>query len=382
MKILQIVTYISPDGAYGGPVRVAINQAKALTELGHEVVVAAGAGGFAGPLPHEFDGYPVQLFPARRVTSKAGFAGVFSPALLCWLLNALRYADVVHVHMGRDLVTLPAALIARLTGKPLVVQTHGMIRQSKRRLAKPLDALVTCPILRRAAIVLHLTELEKSKLTDIAGKNLNFYSLRNGVNATDMRAEEQVFGESKNPEVLFLARLHRRKRPMQMVSAAAKLIAKYPHMRFKLVGPDEGEAASVERAIKEYGLEHAVAWEGPIDPLGTGQRMSKASIFALPSTNEPYPMAILEAMAYGLPVVLTDSCGLAPIVEEFNCGVVCDSTSESFEAALDTLMRDSQKRITMGRNSVRVVQDLNSMQAVGEELSGIYRNALAFHLGE
>lgn len=79
MRILSVVTLVSPDGAFGGPVRVALNQATALRELGHDVTLAAGGRGFDEP-PTELDGVPVRLFPARTVVPGIGFAGLSSPA--------------------------------------------------------------------------------------------------------------------------------------------------------------------------------------------------------------------------------------------------------------------------------------------------------------
>lgn len=67
MRILHVVTLLGPDGAYGGPARVALNQSAALIDRGHEVTVAAGTRGFR-VTPNRVDGVPVQLFPPARTS--------------------------------------------------------------------------------------------------------------------------------------------------------------------------------------------------------------------------------------------------------------------------------------------------------------------------
>ncbi|WP_186374956.1 glycosyltransferase [Kocuria rosea] len=370
-----MVAYISPDGAYGGPVRVAVNQAKALTDLGHEVVLAAAAGGFDGPLPTSFDGFPVRLFPARQLIPGTGFAGLVSPRLAAWLPSILKRVDVVHIHLARDLITLPAALNTLLFQKALLVQTHGMVDQTEKRLAKPLDAFLTRPVLRASKAVLHLTEQEKKDLTEVAGPSLNLQQLPNAVPVPDVPAVEQQQGPVARPEVLFLARIHERKRPVHFVRAALKLTTMWPQTRFTLVGPDEGEGEAVRRMISE-GQHHApVQWSGPLPPDRTIDRMRSASIYALPSVDEPFPMSVLEAMALGLPVVVTDTCGLAPLVIQCDAGLVADSTQDSFTDALETLLRNPEARARMGANGRGAVKKHCSTAEIGRELVNAYINA-------
>ncbi|WP_336650557.1 glycosyltransferase [Kocuria rosea] len=376
MRILQVVTFISPDGAYGGPVRVAVNQAKALTALGHDVVVAAAADGFEGSLPAEFDGFSVRLFPARKLVPKVGFAGLTSPGLLHWLTHAIQAADVVHVHLARDLVSLPAAAIALLAGKPLVVQTHGMIDRTNKKLAVPLDRLLTRPILRRAIQVLYLTDRERQDLVHVAGEQLALMHLPNGVTVPDTQAIEQIEGVQKSPEVLFLARLHSRKRPLYFARAAVTLARRWPHASFSIVGPDEGEGAAVTAAIAEKHPHAPISWSGSMEPARTLARMGCASVYALPSTDEPFPMAVLEAMSIGVPVVVTQSCGLAPFVVEHQAGVVCDHSQESLNEALEKLLANPELRITMGTNARAAVQKSHSMHMVASRLLQSYGDAM------
>ncbi|WP_298582737.1 glycosyltransferase [uncultured Kocuria sp.] len=376
MKILQVVTYISPDGAYGGPVRVAINQAKALTELGHDVLVAAASGGFKGPLPTEFDGFPVRLFPARKVIPNSGFAGLTSPGLLHWLSRAMRGADVVHVHLARDLVTLPSALLTLLANKPLVVQTHGMIDRTDNPLAVPLDWFLTRRVLGTARTVLYLTERERQDLRDVAGQHLVLRHLPNGVDLSADDVAERAVDTGTVAEVLYLARLHSRKRPKAFVEAAKVLLNSGISASFKLVGPDEGEASEVQHTIEESGFSDHITYEGFLGPGETQARLKECDIYVLPSVDEPFPMSVIEAMAAGKPVVITDTCGLSEQIVAADAGFVVDGSGSALAESIRELVNNGPLRSKMGAAARGLVERQFDLRRIGADLDTLYRDVL------
>lgn len=369
MRIIQVATLITPDGAYGGPVRVAVNQTRALLNAGHEVVMAAAARGFKGVLPNTFDGVPAKLFPARNIP-KLGFAGTFSPSLLEWLRRAAQTADVLHIHMGRDFVTLPAAAIAARRGTPYVTQTHGMIAPSSHIFSGPVDAFWTKRALNGANRVLYLTNTERSGLLDLGTNEQKLQELPNGVPA--LTAPSPL---SRDVEVLFLARLHTRKRPLMFIEMAKRLQARFPAARFVLVGPDEGEGSSVRSAIAASGMGDRLSWEGPVEPHDAAARIGKSSIYVLPSIDEPFPMAVLEAMSLGKPVVITDTCGLADAVTTAGAGVVTGPDIESLTTAVADLLASHPKRQETATNAQRLARERFGMDAIVRKLSEIYSEA-------
>lgn len=371
MRILSVVTLISPDGAYGGPVRVAVNQAAALIAAGHQVTVAAGTRGYQQP-PTELDGVGLRLFPVRTILPGTGFAGLAAPGMLRWLRRSASDFDVAHIHLARDLVTLPAAARVRKAGVPYFVQTHGMIDPSTNPLAGPLDAMLTIRLLRGASGVFHLTGFEREQLRAVAG-DLTFEPLPNGVPATEA-------GPKLSPplEVLYLARLAPRKRPVAFVEAAVQVSRRHPGTRFRLVGPDEGEGPRVEAAVhaaRESGVD--IAWEGPIPPSQTIDRMRRAGVYVLPSVDEPYPMSVLEALSVGRPVVLTDTCGLAGFVAEHQAGRVVDATAEQLSAAISSLLDDPDAAAATGIRGRAAVRTELAMPAIAERLAQRYSAAVA-----
>jgi glycosyltransferase involved in cell wall biosynthesis len=373
MRVLQVVTLLSPDGAFGGPARVALNQSAELLALGHNVTVAAACRGFpAGPT--ELDGVPVQLFDVRSLIPDIGLPWMTSPGLAKWFRNHAVDYDVVHIHFGRDLVVLPVARLARRKGIPYVLQTHGMVTPSTNPLATPLDIVWTRKILRAARAVLALTDLERAQLEQVARTRLRLVDLPNGV--PDYPAATIGPGP---PEVLFVARMHARKRPLVFAEMARVLLDDGIDARFALVGPDGGEGPALRAAIDG---DSRISWEGALAPADVPKRLAKARVYVLPSVREPYPMAVLEAMAVGVPVVVPSDCGLAPVVARADCGIVVlartssgDATGEqpsAFAAAVTSILSEPDLARMMGERGRRTAHTEFGMRAIAERLTAIY----------
>jgi glycosyltransferase involved in cell wall biosynthesis len=372
VRILHIVTLVSPDGAYGGPVRVAGNQAAALRSLGHQVVVTAGRRGYPDRGPTSLGDAPLRTFPAHLAVPGVGFSGLMAPGLQRFLRRELSQVDIVHVHLARDLIMLPAVRLARGRGVPYVLQTHGAIVVSDHPLARPLDRWVTRDVLRDAAAVLHLTPEERVGLLAVAGGPLPLTQLGNGVPLVANPPPPPA-----HPEVLFLARLAPRKRPTLFARVARRLLEEGVDASFVLVGPDEGEGDAVRAEIAAVGDADKLRWEGPLDPDATSDRLARASLAVLPSVDEPYPMSVLEALAVGRPVIVTDSCGLAPAVAEEGCGRVVDSTEEGFEAAVRGWLADPAEQARTSAQALRAARERFSMDAVASTLAGVYAEAVS-----
>jgi len=346
MKIAHVVTLVSPDGAFGGPVRVATNLAKAMQDAGHEVMILGAFRGYKEP-PTSVEGVPVRLFRAQQALPGLGFSGLVAPSLMGYLNKHIADFNVVHVHLARDLITLPVAMLARKKRIPYVLQTHGMVDPSTRRLANMLDTVGTRMALRGAYVLFHLTQQERVDLEQVAlTKELPLVSLPNGVPRSDFQADAQ-----SGREVLFLARIQARKRPLIFVEAAIALHDEFPETRFTLVGADEGEAPSVLARIESAGAQDYVSWEGSLEPEKTLERMSRASVYVLPSVNEPFAMTVLEAMSIGLPSIVTNTCGLIPQLHNPNAIAVVDDSLDALVAQLRRLLSDHTARGLLGRQA-------------------------------
>ncbi|RPK82970.1 Glycogen synthase [Streptomyces sp. ADI97-07] len=324
MKVLHIVTLHTPDHAFGGPTRVALNLSKVQRAHGDDARIMALGDGFGGALPREVEGVPAHLFQARHLLPVFEVSGITSGALLRTARRMMRGADLVHVHLMRDLVTLPAALLALATRTPLVVQTHGMVDPTEKRVAQLTDLLGVRTVLRRADAVLHLTETERVDVNAVAAPVAltNTVRLVNGVRPQEGKPAREP---GRPPTVLFLARIQERKRPEDFVGAMPAVLAKYPDARFVLAGPDTGALPGTLALARRLGVLDSLDHVGPLgheEVLAAGRR---ADVYVLPSIEEPLGVSVLEAMSVGTPAVITRTCGLGPDVAAAGAGRVIDS---------------------------------------------------------
>jgi glycosyltransferase involved in cell wall biosynthesis len=381
MRILHIVTLITPDGAYGGPARVALNQASALVALGHEVVVAAGYSGYATP-PESIGAVPTRLFRAHTAVPGVGYAGVAAPAMTRWLSGNAADFDIAHVHLARDLVAIPAANRLRRNRIPFVVQPHGMITPDSHPLASTVDRLWTTRLLRSADNVLHLNDREAADLTAVGGPGLVLTQLDNGVPTEGTGA---AHAPGTLPEVLFMARLHPRKRPETFARVAVELLRGGVRARFTLVGPAEGAESEVDailRAARDDGFGPDVLRRDPaIAPGEVPQRMAQAAVYVLPARLEPFGMTIVEALAQGVPVVIGGDGGLAEFVTRHECGTVVDGSVDSYVSAVGEMLAEPERAALMGQRGRAAVSSELSIGRVGAELAAIYSSVVAGTLG-
>lgn len=369
MKALHAVTLHTPTQAFGGPVRVAVNLTGGLAAHGvHSRIVALGAG-FAGPLPDDVDGRPARLYPARRVLPGAGFSGITSPSLLVGARRLVRDADIVHVHLARDLVTLPIALAALSARRPLVVQTHGMVDPSDKALAKVLDAVAVRRVLRRAHAVLHLTAYEREGLDAVLGGRDpgNGVRLVNGVPPQDRRPRPEG-----PPRVLYLARMQARKRPADFVAAVPEVLRRHPDARFVMAGADEGELGAALKLAGELGVAGSVDYLGSLAPGAVLGELRRAHVHVLPSVDEPFPMSVLEALAMGVPSVVRPANGLADDLVRSGAGLVAPEPGHLAGAVLALL------EPAAGDAASRAAWELSrtsfSLDAVTDRLHTLYRS--------
>lgn len=335
MRVLHLVTLVSTDGAFGGPLRVAMNQAAELRARGHQVEIAAGWREAAAP-PTDLEGTPARLFRSTALVPPLGFSGLVSPPMLRWLRRHARQFDLVHVHAGRDLTTVSAMAVLASLHVPYVTQTHGMVPPDDRAMARVLDGVLVRRLLRRARARLVLTAREEEELRALLGPSTPLDRVMNGVSLPAVvppRPRHAV------PQVLFCARLHPRKRPVVFVEVAKALLDRGVTADFALVGPDEGELPAVLARIHDLGLEQAVRYEGALPYDQVPARLAAADVYVLPSVDEPFPMSLLEALSLGVPSVCTDSFGVADLLRTTGAAVVSapdvPSLAEAVVSALE-----------------------------------------------
>jgi glycosyltransferase involved in cell wall biosynthesis len=372
VRALHVVTLHTPDNAFGGPMTVAANLCGELRRRGDDAVLLTMGRGFGRSLPDSVQGVPAVVPPGYRLAPQLGMSGILSPGALRRAVRLVRQADVVHVHLARDLLTAPVAALALQAGTPLVLQTHGMVDPSDKRLAGVLDALLMRRVLRGAGALLYLTELERTQLLEVLGDPApqTLCRLVNGVAPAARRSLPEG-----SPVVSYIARFQERKRPGDLVRAFGAVLEARPDARLVLAGPDEGELAATLNLVSTLGLQGAVEYVGALNHDGVLDLLRRSSAYVLPAVDEPFPMSVLEALSVGVPTVVTTSNGLAGDIQQAGAGRVVGGPDQLAGAVLSLLEPGANETASRAAHQLSVRSF--SLSAVTDTLQDVYGRVVA-----
>ncbi len=360
LKVLQVVTLITEKNKYGGPASVALdihNRPPLNTQI---ETYSTREGKSRSP---SLDIQGLQLFSAFRLLPISKFSVLVSFGMLRSFVKHSEKWDLVHIHLSRDLITLPVAIICSLRKIPFIIHSHGMLETRHKILASMMDKLFLKRIVQKAHKIVFLTNHERQ------------YFQENFSVGTDLLAHLPNSVPSQLPKkkkradvftVLFAARLHKRKRPVDFLRIAATF--NQGNVQFRMIGADDGELESVLEYEKRTSLTN-FKYLGQLTRNQVIENLAAAHILVLPSENEPYPVSVLESISVGTPVVVTKSCGLAREIQMSGSGMVVDvGQIEQFENAINAI---SENWIYYSENSLRA-SELFSRDLFNEKLGKIY----------
>ncbi len=312
IKILHVINDISADMRYGGPAMNCLRHSQFLESEKTEVTVW----GTYSSLPLTYKGKSkiflanTILFPRYRFTFQFGIKNFGS------LVKAIKKSDVIHVHFARELNPVLASVLALLLGKKLILQTHGMIVQNPSSLYKIWDILFTNRIFARASLVLPLQRIEELDLRKFPIKR--FLVVPNGIEIDlDIPLAQTRKG------IVFISRIHERKRPDIFVSAAAIIERDGYVGGVSIYGEDAGFRIKLLELLEFY---KSTDWyKGGISHRQALEILSGSELLILPSHHEPFPMVVLESLVAGTPVIIMNDCGIADMVSKLDSLFVCSS---------------------------------------------------------
>ncbi|MBF4629722.1 glycosyltransferase [Clavibacter michiganensis subsp. phaseoli] len=370
MKILHIVPLIDDAASYGGPVRNTFRQSEAQVKYGHSVHVLSLWKG-PGPRPTAKWKIPLVTFGYVKLPLHK-LASLWSLSALLWVyLRASRY-DVVHLHAGRDLWVLAAALVLRIRRVPYVWQTHGMLAPRSNLSMRLYDTLLTRPAVAGAASFMYLTPYEKRDLEGFAHLRRSVLIV-NGVDSPAQRPPEGL--SAGGLRVVFASRLHERKRAIDLVDAAAQLLSEGHDIEVDIYGPDEGALPALLKRIESVDATGKIRYSGALPYEAVRAKLSEFNTFVLPSVNEPFPNALLESLATGLASVCTTSCGLAPYVSQARAGAVVAPGPDGIARALRELALTPALRSEYAERGLELVRREFSMASIAQKMIVEYEEA-------
>lgn len=167
--------------------------------------------------------------------------------------------------------------------------------------------------------------------------------------------------EKRDPTILFLSNLLREKGVMELLDACAILRDQHIGFRCLVAGqPGDITANEFETAVRTRGIGDLVEYVGPVFGEKKKELYRMASIFAFPTyyRSECFPLVLLEAMSYGLPIVSTAEGAISEILIDGENGLLCERKSApDLALQLSKLLADQDKRVKMGRVARKLVED-------------------------
>lgn len=288
-------------------------------------------------------------------------------------------SDVVHVHGIWTSHAVATVRLARRHRKPLVVSAHGMLDEwalgQKRWKKVPYAAIVERRNLRAADCLRALTSVEADSYRAFGLRN-PIAIVPNGVSIpehVDANAFLDRYPHLRGQRLLlFVGRLHPKKGVDLLVDAWRQICARFPDVHLVLAGPDEGglKLAGLERDRIDPGARITVT--GLLCAEQKWALLASGSVFALPSFSEGLSMAVLEALAAGLPVVMTRGCNFRE-AEHLESTFMTEPAVRTLRESLESvLLRPAGELRSRGAAGARFVRSHYSWRSVGDRMADTY----------
>jgi glycosyltransferase involved in cell wall biosynthesis len=176
--------------------------------------------------------------------------------------------------------------------------------------------------------------------------------------------------------ILFLGRLHHKK-GLDLLAAAFKFLHEsLPDAHLVVAGPDGGAGAKFAQQVSRFGLSNQVHLVGPLYGKDKYAALRSAACFCLPSRQEGFSVAILEAMACRLPVVISEACHFQEVAEA-GAGRVVALDPNEIATALHELLDDRDRGRQMGEAGYQLVRSCYTWPQIAKQCIAAYERVIA-----
>ena len=369
MRILMLTDNFPP--MLGGIAEFLVNICRQLVAHDHHVEVF-----FWG---QELDNSPRFEFPVRRFNIKPGNKAssircALSIAQAC--LAKRRTIDLVFLGHLTSLQGFGALLLNRLAGKPLVILCHG--NDAMYYLSHSMkDRIIARWLLTRGNLILTNSNATRAQLVTDGVSSSRIRVFSPGVDTRLFRPGPpspsimEKYGLQGKKVILTVGRLVKNKNHASVIRALASIHGDTNDVVY-LIPSDGEEKPNLESLARELGIEKRVIFIGHISPNELLLLYRSSYIFALPSIAEGFGIAVLEAMACGLPVVVSNYGGPLDYVENGRTGFMVNPTDVgSIAKALHQLLTDKEQAWAMGLAGRAAAEGRFDWSKRGEELNHI-----------
>jgi glycosyltransferase involved in cell wall biosynthesis len=378
MRVLHVISGISPVA--GGTATALVALARAQKGAGLDAGVFATYLGSTDDTADVLrgDGIDVtEIGPARRPLHQ-------HPLIVPQLREKMPLYDIVHIHALWEEVQHQAARIARRIRKPYVITPHGMLdpwslRQSKWKKRIYL-ALRMRANLNGASAIHYTSEIERDLAAPLGLKPPTIVE-PNGVDLAEFenlpprgvfRGKHAMLSGDR-PIVLFLSRVHPKKGLDLLVPAFAQ--AAPPDAILVIVGPDaDGYSDQVRAMAKHHGLADRLLFTGMLRGRDRIEAFIDADLFALPSYQENFGIAVIEALASGCPVLISDQVNIHREITKAGVGAVVPTTVPAVAEALRSWLADAARRAEVAARAPSFVREHYDWRQIAAHWATHYAN--------
>lgn len=388
VKVLHVIASIAE--VRGGPSCSTLEMVKALRECAVDAEIATtndnGSKILDVPLGQrtQYQQVPVYFFPrfSPSVVSIQEFA--FSSQFTAWLWQYISMYDLLHIRALFSYPSTVAMAIARLRGVPYITTPHGLLCEWSLQ-QSTLKKNIYLNLIERANLncckALHCTSLQEQQEIASLGLNTPSFVLPHGlfippyIPDARHRLRQHLNIPTDEPVILFLSRLHTKKGLDYLIPALGKLT----HRRFTFVLAGNG-SPEYEAEIESFLISNGIRDRTHIAGFVTGETknlfIQGSDLFALTSHSENFGVAVLEALAAGLPVLVTPGVALASVVQQHQVGYVTDLNVSAIASALDRYLSHPQEGKDMGDRARQLVQKKYTWNCIAENSIEIYMKIL------
>jgi glycosyltransferase involved in cell wall biosynthesis len=384
MRVLHVIPSISPRR--GGPSAAIIPMVSSLRSRGIDAEIATTDEDFEdlgvqGPEPLLQTGAPVRFFRRVAAPLRALREFSYSPRFASWLETSIRDYDLLHVHALFSHLPTTAMRSARRHGLPYISRPLGQLgtwplQQSALRKKIYLRVVETKNL--RDAAVLHFTSTTEKSEANLAGFASGGVVIPHGIelpilipHARELLRHELNLAPDRKI-ILFLGRIHRKKGLDLLLPAVSRLDKEErPLLLIAGEGPYRHE---IERLVASLHLGPHGRWLGQV----TGHRkqlcLQGADLFTLTSHHENLGVAVLEALAAGTPVLISNEVALAAEIAGHGLGTVVPLHVETIARALPNALAPSPESAREQRRDF--VRTSYSWPANSAALAKLYENII------
>jgi glycosyltransferase involved in cell wall biosynthesis len=386
MKVLHVIPSISPK--LGGPTQVVLNLVRALRAEGinAEIATTNDDEGMLLDVPLfervEYQGLPVWFFPpAARIK-----AFLPSPGFTQWLWQNIKNYDILDNHYLFSYLPSCAAIFAQWQQVPYTVRIMGQLTPwalAQSQLKKQVySTLIERRNLNNAAAI-HCTsvgEMEDALRFEVKPPKI---VLPLGVNPPVLipdakyKLRDRYHISTEVPIVLFLSRLHYKKRPELLIQALGELVKKEQKFHLLIAGSGEDVyVKSLQQIVASLNLTEQTSFVGFVNGYDKDLLLQGSDLFVLPTYSENFGIALAEAMVSGLPIITTPGVQIAPEIAEAQAGIIVEGEIEALQAAIANFLNSPQLREQMGQNGRSFALECYSWETIAKQLVTAYQKII------